>query len=343
MLILPSNCKFREKKGGGIGFVRKLLSLDGLNPMPAFAPRRELEAAASELVTRLGGIWRPNGGMCRCPVHADRTPSLSVRVGERSLLFKCFAGCSGIDIIRAIRRLKLEVPVDDDAGSPAPSNHDIAMAERARAIWREARPIAGTPAAAYLAARGIAHLSPALRFHPRTPLGRGRAVRFRPALIAAIHEHSRIVAVQRAFLDAHAGLASDLPKARLTLGRPLAGAVQLYRPGHCLGIAEGIETAASAAILLGIPVWATLGSERLARIAIPDFVDRLILLPDNDRAGRFAEQQAQAAYARAGRTIETCWPWYCLNDWNLVLLQEGRGRVIGCGQRPDGQGAPPLE
>jgi hypothetical protein len=199
------------------------------------------------------------------------------------------------------------------------------MAERARAIWSEARPIADTPAAAYLAARGIEHPSPVLRFHPRTPLGRGRAVRFRPALIAAIHEHSRIVAVQRAFLDAHAGLASDLPKARLTLGRPLAGAVQLYRPGHCLGIAEGIETAASAAILLGIPVWATLGSERLARIAIPDFVDRLILLPDNDRAGRLAEQQARAAYARAGRAIETRWPWSRLNDWNLVLLREGKG------------------
>ena len=60
------------------------------------------------------------------------------------------------------------------------------------------------------------------------------------------------------------------------MGRPLAGAVQLYRPGNCLGIAEGIETAESAALLLGIPVWAALGSERLARIAIPDFVERLI-------------------------------------------------------------------
>lgn len=294
--------------------------------MSTFALNLELEAAASELVRKLGGIWRPSGGMCRCPAHADRTPSLSVRVGDRSLLFKCFAGCSGVEIIRAVRRLKLDIPVDDEAGPSAPSNHDIAMAERARTIWSQARLISDTPAAAYLAARGIEHLSPALRFHPRTPLGRGRSVRFLPALIAAVQEHSRIVAVQRNFLDpTRAGLASDLAKAKLSLGRPLAGAVQLYRPGSCLGIAEGIETAEAAAILLGIPVWATLGSERLARIAIPDFVDRLILLPDNDPAGRLAERQAQVAYARPGRAIETCWPWYRLNDWNRVLLRERKG------------------
>ena len=293
--------------------------------MSTSARNLELEAAASELVKRLGGVWRPNGGMCCCPAHADRTPSLSVRIGDRSLLFKCFAGCSGVDIIRAVRRMKLDVPVEHNVGPLASSHYDTDMAERARAIWSQAEPITGTPAAAYLAARGIVHLSPALRFHPRTPLGRGRAVRFRPALIAAVREQSRIVAVQRNFLDrADAGLAADLPKPKLTLGRPLAGAVQLYRPGNCLGIAEGIETAESAALLLGIPVWAALGSERLARIAIPDFVERLILLPDNDLAGRLAERQAQLAYARAGREIVTHWPWYRLNDWNRVLLREGK-------------------
>lgn len=294
--------------------------------MSTSSPNLELEAAASELVKRLGGVWRPNGGMCCCPAHADRTPSLSVRVGNRSLLFKCFAGCSGIDIIRAVRRLKLDVPVDDELGPLAHSHHDIGMAERARTIWNQAQPITGTPAAVYLAARGITHLSPALRFHPSTPLGRGRSVRFRPALIAAVREQSRIVAVQRIFIDcASAKLAPDLAKAKLTLGRPLTGAVQLYPPGNCLGIAEGIETAESAAILLGIPVWATLGSERMARIAIPDFVERLILLPDNDAAGHLAGRQAQVVYARPGRVIVTHWPWYRLNDWNRVLLQEGKG------------------
>ncbi|ATY34399.1 virulence-associated protein E [Sphingomonas psychrotolerans] len=294
--------------------------------MSVLAQRLDLEAAASGLVTRLGGVWRPSGTMCRCPAHNDRTPSLSVRVGDSSLLFKCFAGCNGVEILRAIRRLNFEVPVSPASGSTGASDRDAAMAERARMLWGEALPIGDTPADAYLASRGILNLSPALRFHPRTPLGRGRAVRFRPALIAAIEERSLVVAVQRIFLERGAArLARDLTKPKLALGRPLSGAVRLHRAGKCLGIAEGVETAESAAALLGIPVWATLGAERLARIGIPDFVERLILLPDNDRAGRLAEQQARIAYARADRTIETVWPWYRLNDWNRVLLREGKG------------------
>ena len=294
--------------------------------MSAFAQNLDLEAAASELVARLGGVWRPGGGMCRCPAHADRTPSLSVRLGDRSLLFKCFAGCTGKEILRAIRQLNFDVPFRATGSAVAASDRDIAMAERARSLWNEARPIDGTPAAAYLASRGILNLSPALRFHPRTPLGRGRAVRFRPALIAAIQERSQVVAVQRIFLDPQRPrLATDLSQPKLALGRPLLGSVRLHRAGKCLGIAEGVETAESAASLLGIPVWATLGSARLAGIAIPDFVGRLILLPDNDPAGRLAEQQARNAYARADRAIETLWPWYGLNDWNRVLLREGKG------------------
>ena len=34
------------------------------------------------LVERLGGRWSDSGGMCRCPAHEDRTPSLSVRPGR---------------------------------------------------------------------------------------------------------------------------------------------------------------------------------------------------------------------------------------------------------------------
>lgn len=283
-----------------------------------------LETAAARIVKKLGGAWRSSGGMCHCPAHDDRTPSLSVRVGDRSLLFKCFAGCTGLEVLRAIRRLNLDVPVDEEAVVQPLRERDIVLAERARIIWREAGPMIGTPAEAYLAARGITRPSPALRFHPRTPLGKGRMASFRPAMIAAVHDDTGLVAVQRIFLDRdHPSLAPDLAKAKLDLGRPLTGAVRLCRAGACLGLAEGVETAQSAAMLLGIPVWATLGNERLARIAIPTGVDHLVLLPDNDPGGRRAAKLAGGAYPREGRVIETIFPWYGLNDWNDVLGREG--------------------
>ena len=54
------------------------------------------------LVERLGGRWGPDGGMCRCPAHDDRTPSLSVRPGRTRLLLHCFAGCDAASILRAL-------------------------------------------------------------------------------------------------------------------------------------------------------------------------------------------------------------------------------------------------
>ena len=42
------------------------------------------------------------GWTARCPAHDDRSPSLSLRAGERAILLKCFAGCPVVDICRAL-------------------------------------------------------------------------------------------------------------------------------------------------------------------------------------------------------------------------------------------------
>jgi hypothetical protein len=57
-------------------------------------PRRSSAASpdqeARNLVDRLGGRWSANGGLCRCPAHADRRPSLSIRPGRTRLLLHCW-------------------------------------------------------------------------------------------------------------------------------------------------------------------------------------------------------------------------------------------------------------
>lgn len=290
--------------------------------------RADLHAQAAALVKHLGGTWSPNGAMCRCPAHNDRTPSLSVRVGETALLFKCFAGCDTIDVIRAIRRLDQNIQLSGHIATPSP--HILLspqwLQQRALDLWGNARPLIGTPAEQYLRRRSISMLPPVLRFHPRTPLGRGKQAVFRPAMIAALHERSRFVALQRTFLDPYEPRrARDLTNPRRMLGRPGQGAVMLVPANDTLGLAEGIETALSAILLLDIPVWATLGNERLAHIAIPDTVTRLILLPDDDHGGRIGAAKATEAYQMPGRTIETFWPPAGFNDWNDMLRAGGKG------------------
>jgi hypothetical protein len=92
-----------------------------------------------------------------------------------------------------------------------------------------------------------------------------------------------------------------------------------------LGWAEGIENAIAATLLTGIPCWATLGTERFARVAPPSSVRRLILFPDNDQGGRRAEKLARETHAGSGVRIEARYPRRAGADWNDVLLGRGEG------------------
>lgn len=50
---------------------------------------------ARDLVEALGGRWHGSYGMARCPIHADRTPSLKVvDAADNSVNVHCFGGCS---------------------------------------------------------------------------------------------------------------------------------------------------------------------------------------------------------------------------------------------------------
>ena len=61
----------------------------------------------ADLVGALGGTWHGNVATCRCPAHSDKTPSLSIRQGDRGLLVTCFAGCDPKDILRELARIPL--------------------------------------------------------------------------------------------------------------------------------------------------------------------------------------------------------------------------------------------
>ncbi|SEJ91959.1 Toprim domain-containing protein [Sphingobium sp. AP50] len=288
-----------------------------------------LEKIGESLVRRLGGHWSRGKGMCRCPAHADRRPSLSVRVGANALLYKCWAGCDTGDVIREILRLDGQALERNEAaaiGSASTFTYDLLTRQRAIAIWDESRILRGTPAEIYLRRRLIKIMPSALRFHPRTPLRQGKDLKFRPAMIAAVHVAGRFVAIQRTFLESgQPRRARDLADARMMLGRPYRGAVMLGEPTHVLGLAEGIETALSVMTLFDIPVWATLGAERLHQTAIPDSVTHLVLFPDNDLAGEIGAGKAMASYMMFGRKIEIAFPPIAFNDWNDVLRAGGEG------------------
>lgn len=289
---------------------------------------QEAELQIARLARALGGKYDGASAMCRCPAHDDRRPSLSIRIGYKRLLFKCFAGCDTRDVLRAIRCLGLlEGRWQQDSAPRLPRRPAFDGRSAALRLWCEATSICGGLAARYIEARAIPGPWPALRFHPQVPLGRGQAMVRRPALLSAVVDGNGVCAVQRSFLDAaKPRLATDLEFPRRMLGPPGRGAVRLAWPSDCLGVAEGHETAMSAMHRFNIAVWATLGSERFGLIDIPAHVSTLLLFPDNDAAGRRGEAIARTRYEAPGRHILTCWPPAHVSDWNDLALEERRER-----------------
>lgn len=290
---------------------------------------QSLEDEGRRLVESLGGRWLTAGGMCRCPAHDDHTPSLSIRPGERRLLFHCFAGCETAAVIFALRNLGLLGSASHGASTREPSPADPGRGNRSAAatLWSMARTAARSPAEAYLKSRGLILPESGLRYHARTPLGRGALAVFRPALLAAVSDGTGLVAVHRTFLDLEPVGLARITAPRRALGRLGQGAVRLGAPqGGVLGLAEGIETALAATALTRISCWAVLGNGRLGRVAIPPAVRRIVLFLDNDLPGRRAGRLARKMLERRGLAVETRSPASAGADWNDVLLKApGRG------------------
>ena len=273
----------------------------------AHKPSQEL----IDLVGALGGSWHGRTAMCLCPAHADRTPSLSLRQGERSILVTCFAGCERSEILRELARVPLRTRF---AYVDTPTN---ASGNAAR-LWDEALAISGTLAERYLESRRLEPPAEELRFHPRCPYRPKPWTTYHPALLVAVREGRRLTAIQRIFLDSQtAGY-----RMKLMLGRPGRGAWQGGGQGTTtLALAEGFETARAFTLLQAIPCWASLGARRLDQILLPGSLTALILAADNDAEGELAAERAARRYARPGLEITRMSPQGD-KDWAMVLETE---------------------
>lgn len=288
-------------------------------------PNRSLAETARRICESRGGKWSGTKGMACCPAHDDRTPSLGVSLGRQAILFHCFAGCNQQSVLAALAREGFETPALF-AGSATTNEPESTSTRKPSAvalrIWRDAQPLRASPAKAYLESRGILAASPALRFHPRTPLGpKGRA-RFLPAMIAAVSLDEGPIAIHRTFLSTEASGKAAFEKPKRALGALGEAAVRLFAPvSGKLGLAEGVESAMSAYALTGIPVWATLGNERFGLVSVPESVTELHLFVDHDAGGELAASRGLAAYARDWRTIHVRKPSSRDTDWNDELTE----------------------
>jgi hypothetical protein len=295
--------------------------------------------SAPELVAALGGRWCGRRGMARCPAHPDRTPSLAVTEGDdaRPLLY-CHGGCPQEAVIDALRSRglwpergeRVEYRPADPAAIEARRQQEAKERRRrlevARAIWRDAKPDACRAlVTSYWLSRGLTiELPPTIRsgrvWHP---FERRRM----PAMVAAIQgTDGRLQGVGITFLRPDGRGKAEVEQPRLTRGEVAGGAVRLAPAGPTLGLAEGVEDAATVQQETGLPCWASLGTSGLSKLVLPPEVREVVILADRGHAGETAAQAAVNAYVATDRVVRVAWPPDGHEDFNAAL-QATRGRA----------------
>ncbi|MBB4087977.1 toprim domain-containing protein [Sphingomonas carotinifaciens] len=281
-----------------------------------------IEEQAERIVRQLGGRWQGKSAMCQCPAHADGTASLSIRVGERAVLFHCFAGCTAEAIMAALRSGKILAPVGHDPGQRQDGGGDLNKV--ALAVWRHAEPFPGTLADRYLRSRAIVPESVVARYDPRCQCGSGAAKAYAPALIVPIEDDTGVIAIHRTWLSPDGRGKADMPEPKRMLGNPGTGAVRWggIPVDGILRLAEGVEDAASVMNMLGAghSVWPVLGIERYQAVTVPESVHTVVIYSQHGSEAARAIDRAASHLTANGRQLVVKPPPHA-GDWNDLLRE----------------------
>ena len=282
---------------------------------------------AKTLTAQLGGKWHRRYGVAPCPFcQPERRrdqDALTLQDGPKGLLAHCKkSGCSFRDIIAAAGI----APGTNLAPDPfvvaqrraEEQAEAMKRAAQAHGLWRDAMPIAGTLAEAYLRGRAITcPLPDTLRFAPSC--WHATARRF-PAIVALV-EGGEGFAVHRTYLRIDGTGKAEVEPPKAMLGAVAGGAVCVAEGAGPLVVAEGIETALSlvCGLLRGpATVWAALSTSGLRGLHLPPEPGRLTIAPDGDNPGRAAAQfLAERAHALGWKV--SLLPAPDGRDWNDVL------------------------
>ena len=173
---------------------------------------------------------------------------------------------------------------------------------RACQIWKEARPLRGSLADAYLHGRGVEVGSTrALRFHPR--LRHPVELDGLPCLVACVQDcGGRFLGVQRTFLQGPHK--ASVQPVRMSLGKLTGGAVRLAEPADgVLLVGEGIESTAAAMQRLDLPGWTALGTPALRALVVPEAVREVVIAADRDAPGLEAAAALAERLEAEGRRV----------------------------------------
>ena len=184
------------------------------------------------------------------------------------------------------------------------------------------------PAGLYLRRRGLAHVIGAAALRHRPDCWHPERVRHHALIGAVTNVHGTMLGVHRTFL-APDGQKADVQPVKASLGPIWGGAIRFDPVAAGLVIGEGIETAASAGLMLGLPAWAAISAGNMASgLVLPPEVRTVVIASDPDAAGRAAARAAAARWRAEGRTVRITTPDTPGQDFNDMLRARTRGEAM---------------
>lgn len=180
--------------------------------------------------------------------------------------------------------------------------------KQVRGFWNHCEPAQGTPAARYLARRGLPWLTSHEHVRYRANTSHPGGARL-PAMVWLVHDGGgSIAAVHRTYL-APDGSKAAVDPVKASLGPIAGGAIRLHPAAPEMVVGEGLETTAAAAFLLGLPGWAAVSCGNMGRnMALPTGVRCVTIAADPDRPGQRAAAKAAQRWRAEGRTVTIATP-----------------------------------
>ncbi|ABF54356.1 toprim domain-containing protein [Sphingopyxis alaskensis] len=237
-----------------------------------------------------------------------------------------------LDEARHFLRLPIPPPSEDKPvrRSKAPTG----TRQAAQRLWAAAKPVAGSPVAAYLAFRQIIDLTgcEALRFHGNCwyRASKDDAPDTRPAwpaMIAAVTDlDGSVTGAHRTWLEPGSSDKAPVAYPRRAMGYLLGHGVRFGPGGPVMMAGEGIETMLSLRQVMPLmPAIAGLSAAHLAAILFPAMLRRLYVARDDDPAGAGALKTLTERAIPAGIEVVPLEPR--LGDFNDDLTTFGRERL----------------
>lgn len=288
-------------------------------------PRVDIADLAARLdLSKRNRSW---GGDCPACNYAR---AFSMKAGKRGgVRAYCSNGCSLDQLDEALTQA-LSADWTPPARLP---DADVATARAnkqaaAAKLFRVSTPLTDSdPAGLYLASRGLSAFTscPALRYRGDAHHQSGGRC---PALVAEVLDAAgQPIAVHRTYLTRQ-GQKASLDPNRMTLGPMWGGAVHLTPDGTALPalvVGEGIETSASAGLLLGLPAWAALSAGNLGGgLVLPSAVRAVTIAADADAVGMTEADRAARRWRAEGRTVRVATPDVPGQDFNDLLQDRAR-------------------